>query len=174
MALWNVSQELLRDLNKVAAPKRNVDYVVAAFSPAMFGAAASVTAALRAGGASVDLLPTHKKARWAFDYADRVGAARIAYVAPDEWADKQVTIKDLRVAEGAGTKQANVPIDELDNVDKFFGGTSATPGAIPGASEPQPEGPTSAGLPPEVSSELERAKERIAELTARVDKLEQS
>jgi hypothetical protein len=89
------AQELLRELKLVAAPGRTVDYVVAAFNPAMFGEATQVAAALRGTGASVDLLPTHKKAKAAFEYANKVGAKRVAYVAPFEWEKGCVTIKDM-------------------------------------------------------------------------------
>ena len=88
-----VIMELLRELNQVAAPPRQVDYVVAAFKPDMFGAATTVAAALRKTGASVDLLPQHKKARWAFNYANQVGAGRMAYVAPGEWEKGCVRFK---------------------------------------------------------------------------------
>ena len=57
---------------QVAAPKRNVNYVVAAYDMSMYAAATSVAAALRATGASVDLLPTHQRTRKAFDYANKV------------------------------------------------------------------------------------------------------
>lgn len=149
-----VIMELLRDLNKVAAPARNVDYVVAAFKPEMFGAATRVAAALRKSGASVDLLPQHKKARWAFDYANKVGAGRMAYVAPDEWEKGCVRFKDLRTKEGDGVKEVDVPVDQIADIESFFGGGG------------------SAGLSSEVAKELEKAKARIAELTQRVAKLE--
>ena len=90
----------------------------------------------------------------------------MAYVAPDEWARQEVAIKDLRVAEGAGVKQANVPVADLGgDVDSFFGGAAA---------EPEAEGAAAAAaVPAEVQAELDRAKARIEELTARVDSLEQ-
>eukprot|EP01048_Picozoa_sp_COSAG05_P021118 COSAG05_NODE_3788_length_1836_cov_1.213011_3_plen_127_part_00 len=124
----------------------------------MYGPATKVAAALRAGGASVDLLPTHKKARWAFDYANRVGAVRTAYVAPAEWAQGEVAIKDMRAdREEAGVViQANVPFGKLGSVDSFFGGGDAGGG----------------GGDPALRSELAKAQERIALLTERIEALE--
>jgi histidyl-tRNA synthetase len=154
-----VIMELLRDLGKVAAPGREVDYVVAAFKPDMFGAATQVAAKLRETGASVDLLPTHKKARWAFDYADRVGAGRVAYVAPDEWARGCVAIKDLRVSEKqeqeGAIKQVDVPFEKIAEIESFFG-----------------EQVDDSMLAPALQAELQRAKDRIAALTKRVEALE--
>jgi len=132
-----------------------IDYVVAAFNPTMYGAATKVAAALREKGSSVDLLPTHKKARWAFDYADRVGAARVAYVAPEEWGKGQVAIKDMRAnREAAGVViQANVPFEKLSVVDSFFRAGTSDDDC-------------------EVRSELAEAYKRLAALTKRVEALE--
>jgi histidyl-tRNA synthetase len=150
-----VIMELLNDLKKVAAPKRNVDYLVAAYKPEMYGAATRVAAALRSSGASVDLYPLDKKPRWVFDYANKVGAARVAYIAPNEWSQGKVRFKDMTAEEGdEGEKQVDVPIDQLDNVDSFFGGAGGS------------------SLGGEVAQELARAKARIAELTKRVEALE--
>lgn len=149
-----VIMELLNDLDKVAAPKRNVDYLVAAYEPGMYGAATRVAAALRESGASVDLYPLDKKPRWVFDYANKVGAARVAYIAPNEWNAGSVRFKDMTAKEGEGTKQVDVPVDQLGNVDSFFGGATAP------------------GLSGAEAQELARAKARIAELTKRVEALE--
>jgi histidyl-tRNA synthetase len=151
-----VIMELLNDLNKVAAPARNVDYLVAAYKPEMYGAATRVAAALRNTGASVDLYPLDKKPRWVFDYANKVGAARVAYIAPNEWSQGKVRFKDMatKEGEGEGEKQVDVPIEQLDNVDSFFGGAGSS--SLSGAA----------------AQELARAKARIAELTKRVEALE--
>ena len=152
-----VIMELLRDLKKVASPKRNVDYLVAAYKPAMYGAATRVAAMLRQSGATVDLYPLDKKPRWVFDYANKVGAARVAYVAPNEWDKGCVRFKDMDAKEGDG-KEVDVPIEQIGaNIDSFFGGGGAG---------------GSSALSGEAAAELARAKARIAELTKRVEALE--
>ena len=40
-----------------------------------------------------------KKVKKAFEYADRVRGNRVFFVAPDEWAQKKVRVKDLRAPE---------------------------------------------------------------------------
>jgi len=110
-----VIMELLRDLKKVAAPARNVDYVVAAYKPTMYGAAARVAAMLRESGRTVDLYPLDKKPRWVFDYANKVGAVRVAYVAPNEWDKGCVRFKDMGAEEGEGVKEVDVPVEQIPN-----------------------------------------------------------
>jgi len=149
-----VIMELLRDLKKVAAPARNVDYVVAAYKPTMYGAAARVAAMLRESGRTVDLYPLDKKPRWVFDYANKVGAVRVAYVAPNEWDKGCVRFKDMGAEEGEGVKEVDVPVEQIPDIDSFF------------------EARSSPTLTDELVVELERAKARIAELTKRVDALE--
>ena len=48
----------------------------------MYAAATSVAAALRATGASVDLLPTHQRTRKAFDYANKVPSGLVRLSSP--------------------------------------------------------------------------------------------
>jgi hypothetical protein len=48
----------------------------------MYAAATSVAAALRATGASVDLLPTHQRTRKAFDYANKVPSGLVRRAPP--------------------------------------------------------------------------------------------
>lgn len=84
----------------------------------------AVAAKIRAGGAKVDLMQeVTKKVAKAFNYADRVGAHRIAFVAPDEYSKGLVRIKDLRLSQDLpdDQKQKDVPIAELHNIDSFFG-----------------------------------------------------
>jgi histidyl-tRNA synthetase len=81
-------------------PKK-IDFVVAAFNPSMQGAAMKTASLMRAGGAKVDLLlEPKKKVTATFDYANRVGARYIVFVAPAEWEKGEVRVKDLRLGEG--------------------------------------------------------------------------
>jgi histidyl-tRNA synthetase len=60
-------------------------------SPWLQGAAMQATAAIRSGGAAADLLlEPKKKVANTFDYANRVGAHYIVFVAPVEWEQGMV------------------------------------------------------------------------------------
>merc|ERR1712159_941389 len=86
-----------------------VDYVVAAYNKDMLPHAMTVANKIRAGGKSVDMYQGDaKKAGKAFNYADRVGADRIAFVAPDEWNKGFCRIKDLRGAPELNSKGEEV------------------------------------------------------------------
>jgi len=132
--------ELLKEKNVMPELPASVDYVVAGYNLGMMGKAMSVARSLRLAGKSVDVYPdAAKKVKKAFKYADRVGANRIAFVAPDEWENGLVRIKDLRgfTAETADDqKQADVPLTDLANVDNYFPGSSVN--AVAGAPSLQP------------------------------------
>lgn len=102
----------------------SVDFVVAAYSQDFLGKAMSVAGKLRkVAGKTVDMYPdSAKKVKNVFNYADRVGASRIAFVAPAEWEKGLVRIKSLRLARDVAEeeKQLDVPIDDLANVDSYF------------------------------------------------------
>ena len=74
--------ELLKEKGVVPELPQSVDYVVAAFDASLMGNAMSVARELRLAGKSVDIYtePAKKVAK-AFNYADRVGAIRVAFVA---------------------------------------------------------------------------------------------
>lgn len=103
----------------------DVDYLVAAFNDDMSGKALNVARRLRQAGFRVDVFSEPaKKVGKAFNYADRVGAIRIAFVAPGEWEQGMVRIKDLRnFSKDAkdDEKQKDVPLDQLAHVDRYFG-----------------------------------------------------
>lgn len=89
--------ELLKEKKVLPDLTATVDFVVAAFNQEMMGKAMSVAQRLRKAGKTVDVfLEPGKKVGKAFNYADRVGAVKIAFVAPDEWEKGLVRIKDLR------------------------------------------------------------------------------
>ncbi|MCO4770448.1 MAG: histidine--tRNA ligase [Deltaproteobacteria bacterium] len=100
--------ELLKDKGLLPTLSAAVDDVVFSFSEDLRPAAMSVAARLRASGRSVDLVLEKKKAKWAFKYADRSGAARMVLVAPDEWERGMVKIKELATGE-----QREVLLEEL-------------------------------------------------------------
>merc|ERR1719384_1082907 len=109
------------------------------------GKALSVARKLRLAGHQVDMYSeTAKKVGKAFNYADRVGAVRVAFVAPSEWEQGLVRIKDLRNFGPDATdaqKQKDVPVEDLANIDQHFGVTLegqpvGTAGAAAGAAAP--------------------------------------
>jgi len=113
--------ELLKEKKVLPEFPATVDYVVAAYNEEMLGKAMRVARLLRQAGKSVDVLPeVAKKVKKAFKYADRVGAERIAFVAPDEWDNGLVRIKDLRSDIAEDLKQQDVPIGDLANIDRYF------------------------------------------------------
>jgi len=113
--------ELLKEKKVLPEFPATVDYVVAAYNEEMLGKAMRVARLLRQAGKSVDVLPeVAKKVKKAFKYADRVGAERIAFVAPDEWDIGLVRIKDLRSDIAEDLKQQDVPIGDLANIDRYF------------------------------------------------------
>ena len=111
--------ELLKDKGLLPTLPKTVDFVVAAFNEGMQGAAMKATAAMREGGAQVDLLlEPKKKVANTFDYANRVGARYIVFVAPSEWEQGKVRIKDLRLGEETeeADKQLDVAVADLGKV----------------------------------------------------------
>ncbi len=60
-----------------------------------------------------------KKMGKAFSYADRIGAGKVALLAPDEWAKGEVVVKDLRTT-AEDKKQKTVPFEKMGEVYKYF------------------------------------------------------
>lgn len=125
-----VIYELLKEKKVLPELPHKVDFVVAAFNQDMMGKALQVARLLRKAGKSVDVYAeAPKKVAKAFNYADRAGAERIAFVAPDEWSKGLVRIKDLRnfkATDPDDLKQKDVPIDDLGKVDSYFGGQAGS------------------------------------------------
>lgn len=108
------------DRYRFCAPGLQVDFVVAAYNAEMQGTAFKVAGLIRAGGCTVDvLLEPKKKVAGTFEYADKMGADKIVFVAPDEWEKGLVAIKDLR-SQDKEHKQVEVPVDRLKDVQVFL------------------------------------------------------
>lgn len=150
-----VIAELLREKNVKPDLPAQVDFVVAAFSQDFMGKALSVARKLRLAGKSVDVFTEPgKKLAKAYNYADRIGARKLALVAPNEWEQGLVRVKDLRVENSTAVsdedKQKDIPFDDLANIDSYFGGaknTAAAPVQAPkGSATPaQPVAPAGVG-----------------------------
>ena len=100
--------ELLKDKGLLPDLASSVQDVVFAFDESLRPAAVRVAGLLRAAGRSVDLVMERKKVKWAFSHADARGAERIVLVAPTEWEQGTVRIKDLATGE-----QRDVGLEEL-------------------------------------------------------------
>jgi histidyl-tRNA synthetase len=100
--------ELLKDKGVLPEVPRGIDDVVFPWRESLRPAAVEVAQRLRAAGRSVDLILEKKKVKAAFKHADRLGAARMIMVAPDEWERGEVTVKDLKSGD-----QQTVAVGEL-------------------------------------------------------------
>eukprot|EP01121_Diplochlamys_sp_Union-15-3_P019897 TRINITY_DN7602_c0_g2_i1.p1 TRINITY_DN7602_c0_g2~~TRINITY_DN7602_c0_g2_i1.p1 ORF type:complete len:481 (-),score=108.05 TRINITY_DN7602_c0_g2_i1:38-1480(-) len=109
--------ELLKDLKLLPTFKPQVDDIVITFSEDLRSVACIVATKLRQKGRTVDIqLIPGKKMKWCFAYADRIGADRAIFIAPDEWASKKVRVKLLRLAdveENKDKKEFDVLFDDL-------------------------------------------------------------
>jgi len=111
-----VIYEILKDRNlippELARPA--VDDVITVHNDTLLPAALQVANVLRSKGRSTDVILNRKKnLGWAYSYADRLGAKRVVLVAPSEWDNKTVKVKDLGKAEGDATKEQTLRLDEL-------------------------------------------------------------
>lgn len=115
-----VITELFKDRNLLPDLSPKVDFLVGAWK-GISGGALQVARQLRLSGASVDvMLEECKRPAKIFTQADKVGAERVAFVAPDEFAKGLVRIKDLRSGDKDNRVQKDVPVDDLVNWRKYF------------------------------------------------------
>ncbi|KNH07747.1 Chain A Histidyl-Trna Synthetase (Apo) [Perkinsela sp. CCAP 1560/4] len=94
-----VIHEILREKKRLPALQRTIDDVVIPFDESMRPAAIEVVALLRSKGRTADIIMHTKKVGQSFAYADKNGAERAVFVAPDEWAAESVRVKYLRKTE---------------------------------------------------------------------------
>jgi histidyl-tRNA synthetase len=94
-----VIMELLAEKNLIPELVSDIDDMVIPLNSDLRNAAVMVAASLRNSGRTVDLVLEDKKMKWAFKHAERIGAARLVLLAPDEWSRKMVKIKDLDTGE---------------------------------------------------------------------------
>jgi len=105
--------ELLKEKNLLPNFDPQIDDLIICFDESLRSAGCQVAAKLRESGRRVDLqLIPKKKVSWCFEYADRIGAQRAVFVAPDEWSRGLVRIKNLRETD-MEKKESNVPFAEL-------------------------------------------------------------
>ena len=94
-----VIMELLAEKGLIPELVSDIDDIVIPLNSDLRNAAVMVAASLRNSGRTVDLVLEDKKMKWAFKHAERIGAARLVLLAPDEWSRRMVKIKDLDTGE---------------------------------------------------------------------------
>lgn len=101
--------ELLKERNILPSfDSSGVDTVVFAMDESLYSVALQVASALRAAGQSVDLVLEPKKPKWCFKHADRIGARYCAIIGADEYANGEVSIKNLVVGDQGAVKIAGL------------------------------------------------------------------
>jgi len=101
--------ELLKERNVLPSFEGSgVDTVVFAMRPELYSVAVDVASKLRKAGQNVDVVLQKKKPKWVFKHADRICAKHCIIVAPDEYENQEVSVKNLEVGE-----QKTVKIDDL-------------------------------------------------------------
>jgi histidyl-tRNA synthetase len=112
--------EVLKDRNLIPELRPRVDFLVGAWK-GMTGGALRVARELRKSGATVDvMLEECKRPAKIFTQADKVGADKVAFVAPDELEKGLVRIKDLRSGDKDNRVQKDIPINDLVNWRTYF------------------------------------------------------
>jgi len=88
--------ELLKERNVLPFfDSTGTDTVVFAMNKELYGVAVGVASNLREVGQSVDIVLQEKKPKWVFKYSDRIGAKYCVIVAPSEYENGEVSVKDL-------------------------------------------------------------------------------
>jgi len=101
--------ELLKDRDLLPSfDASGIDCVVFAMSQDLYGAALKVATQLRESGLRVDVVLENRKAKWVFKHADRLGASYCFVVGADEYANGEVSVKDL-----SDFKQDKIKMDDL-------------------------------------------------------------
>ncbi|CAH6421348.1 Histidyl-tRNA synthetase [uncultured virus] len=105
--------EGLKLLNKLPRFDENIEFCIISYNDEMFPHAINITNRLRDHNKKVNLyMKTDKKIKLAFSYADRIGANKVIFVAPNEIKDNKMVLKDLRNTED---KELIVEIDNFFN-----------------------------------------------------------
>jgi len=105
--------ELLKEKKILPPLPPLIDDLVICFDESLRAVGCKVANKLRSAGRRVDLqLIPKKPVSWCFDYANRIGADRAVFVAPDEWSKGLVRVKRLREADSS-KNQEDIPFDKL-------------------------------------------------------------
>lgn len=106
--------ELLKEKKLLPKFESVIDDIVVPYDESFRPQAYQIVKKLRDKGRRVEIqMIPKKKIAWCYNYADRIGADRLIFVAPDEWKEGKVRIKNLRQDKDAEDKEFNVPVEEL-------------------------------------------------------------
>ena len=101
--------ELLKERNILPSfESTGTDSVVFAMNEDLYSVAVSVATTLRKSGQSVDVVLEKKKPKWVFKHSDRIKARYCVIVAPDEYENGEVSVKDLDSGEQSAVKIASL------------------------------------------------------------------
>lgn len=103
--------ELLKDKELLPDLARQVDDLVLVLDEPLRGKANGVAQALRRSGRTVDLILEPKKMKWAFKYAEKIGAQRLVILGEQEWEKGRIRVKDL-----AKREETDVPIADVTEI----------------------------------------------------------
>lgn len=114
-----VIMEILTSLNKLPTINFKNDYIIIPFDDTFFTDACNIATRLREKGKTVDLYlkaNTHKSMsrylKAVYSYAGRKCINTAIFVAPSEWSNKQIVVKDLLAPENSPQKQFTIDIEE--------------------------------------------------------------
>ncbi|MBA3283645.1 MAG: histidine--tRNA ligase [Nitrosopumilus sp.] len=95
-----VTLEVLAELGKLPQFDSSVDYCIIAYTEDLYPNAVNIANRLRDKNKTVvQYMKCNRKLKAAFSYADRIGAKYAILVAPDEYKENKIVVKNLRLSE---------------------------------------------------------------------------
>ncbi|ARF12516.1 histidyl-tRNA synthetase [Klosneuvirus KNV1] len=106
-----VIETVIKELNLFPFENIGIEYVIIPFNDTFFCDACNIATRLREKGKMVDIYIKENKIRSAYSYADRKRADKVLMIAPSEWVNKQIVVKDLRTTDPT-KKQITVDLEQ--------------------------------------------------------------
>lgn len=110
-----VIYEVLKELDRLPNLKLSIDYIIIPFNESFYIDACKIANMLRMKNKTVEVYDKPGKRTLAYSYADRKNAQYVIFVAPTEWKNNQIVVKDLRENNLANNKQITIDLDEYIN-----------------------------------------------------------
>jgi histidyl-tRNA synthetase len=109
-----VIMEILEEKKLLPSFAPKIDDIILAFNEELRPVANRLAMSLRLQGRAVEIvLGEGKKLKWAYSYADRLGADRVMLIAPDEWKEGKIRVKDMKKQTDKDENQYDVLYDDL-------------------------------------------------------------
>ena len=105
-----VIMELLKDLNLIPVLKNETQYLVVSFNDDLFVDAVLLSQSMRANKINTETWTKSTHIKKAYDYANRKGIDHVILIAPIEWKNQQIVLKNLRENDPA-LKQTTLSLD---------------------------------------------------------------